>query len=262
MRTPSPRRTGITAFIAGCSRGANRNAKPCASSRAPSRSGSRSSGTPSASSTSAEPQRDDTERLPCLATAAPQAAATSAAPVEMLSVCAPSPPVPQVSISGRRRVSTGTATRRSTRAAAATSAGASPLARSATRNAACCASVHSPPISASKHASVVAASRSCLASRRSSTSRIMARSRPGDRGPRNRGPRPIRRSRGSATERAEPPSARTRGPRGRMTASSRDNGEAVIPRRAQPDEGPRGAGSATATAPDTAGAFIVFPPDP
>ena len=52
---------------------------------------------PSASSTSAEPELDDTARLPCFATPAPAAAATSAAAVEMLSVCALSPPVPAVS---------------------------------------------------------------------------------------------------------------------------------------------------------------------
>ena len=53
--------------------------------------------TPSASSTSALPDLLDTERLPCLATLAPAAAATKAAAVEMLKVCALSPPVPQVS---------------------------------------------------------------------------------------------------------------------------------------------------------------------
>jgi len=43
---------------------------------------------PSASSTSAEPQAEETARLPCFATAAPAAAATSAAAVEILIVCA------------------------------------------------------------------------------------------------------------------------------------------------------------------------------
>ncbi len=41
---------------------------------------------PSASSTSAEPDRDETARLPCLATPAPAQAAASAAVVEMLNV--------------------------------------------------------------------------------------------------------------------------------------------------------------------------------
>ena len=62
------------------------------------RSGGTSSGTPSASSTSALPDRLETLRLPCLATGTPHAATTIAAAVETLSVPSPSPPVPQVSI--------------------------------------------------------------------------------------------------------------------------------------------------------------------
>ena len=54
--------------------------------------------TPRAASTSAEPLRLVMPRLPCLATGTPAAAATRAAAVEMLKVCEPSPPVPQVSI--------------------------------------------------------------------------------------------------------------------------------------------------------------------
>ena len=54
--------------------------------------------TPSASSTSALPERLDMDRLPCLATGMPAAAATRAVAVEMLNVLSP-PPVPQVSIS-------------------------------------------------------------------------------------------------------------------------------------------------------------------
>ena len=52
---------------------------------------------PSASSTSALPDDDDTLRPPCLATRAPAAAATNIDAVEMLKVCAPSPPVPTMS---------------------------------------------------------------------------------------------------------------------------------------------------------------------
>ena len=47
---------------------------------------------PSSSSTSAEPACELAARLPCFATPAPAAAATSAAAVEMLKVWAPSPP--------------------------------------------------------------------------------------------------------------------------------------------------------------------------
>ena len=57
---------------------------------------------PSASSTSALPDFDDTERLPCLATRAPAAAATNIAAVEMLNVCDASPPVPTMSSRLRR----------------------------------------------------------------------------------------------------------------------------------------------------------------
>lgn len=49
------------------------------------------------SRTSALPQRLDTERLPCLATLAPAAAAMTVAPVEMLTDPMPSPPVPTMS---------------------------------------------------------------------------------------------------------------------------------------------------------------------
>ena len=59
-------------------------------------------GTPRASKTSADPQREVTARLPCLATSAPAAAATRAAPVEMLKVAGPPPPVPQVLTSRAR----------------------------------------------------------------------------------------------------------------------------------------------------------------
>ena len=52
---------------------------------------------PSASITSALPDDEDTLRPPCLATRAPAAAATNIEAVEMLKVCAPSPPVPTMS---------------------------------------------------------------------------------------------------------------------------------------------------------------------
>src|SRR5438128_11671682 len=57
---------------------------------------------PSASSTSALPDLDDTERPPCLATRAPAAAATNIDAVEMLKVCDASPPVPTMSTSASR----------------------------------------------------------------------------------------------------------------------------------------------------------------
>jgi hypothetical protein len=62
-------------------------------------------GTPRASSTSAAPHSEVTARLPCLATLAPAAAATSAAPDEMLKVSGPPPPVPTTSTSSSRSTS-------------------------------------------------------------------------------------------------------------------------------------------------------------
>ena len=53
--------------------------------------------TPRASSKSAAPDLEDDARFPCLTTRAPAAAAMMAAVVEILIVCAPSPPVPTVS---------------------------------------------------------------------------------------------------------------------------------------------------------------------
>ena len=56
-----------------------------------------SSFAPNRSSTSADPQSEVTDRLPCLATGSPAAAATKATAVETLIDPDPSPPVPQVS---------------------------------------------------------------------------------------------------------------------------------------------------------------------
>ena len=56
--------------------------------------------TPSSSSTSAVPQAEDAARLPCLTTARPDPAVTSAAMVEMFTVWARSPPVPTTSTAG------------------------------------------------------------------------------------------------------------------------------------------------------------------
>ena len=55
------------------------NPKPSSSIDCAIRTGGSSSSKPSDSSTSAEPAFDETERLPCFATPAPAAAATSAA---------------------------------------------------------------------------------------------------------------------------------------------------------------------------------------
>ena len=73
---------------------------PISSMALATRSGGRSMRTPRCSSTSADPQRELIERLPCLATRTPAPATTKAAVVEMLKVQEASPPVPQVSING------------------------------------------------------------------------------------------------------------------------------------------------------------------
>src|SRR6266516_4429396 len=99
---------------------------------------------PSASSTSAEPQREVKERLPCLATAAPAPAATNAAAVEMLNVVTLPPPVPHVSTRCTPSASTRTIASRNARAAPATSSAVSPLTRRPTSRAAICTGDASP----------------------------------------------------------------------------------------------------------------------
>ena len=97
VRTASSLRTGTTKRVAPWWAGANMKPKPTSAMQRATASGLRSIRTPSASSTSAEPDRPVAERLPCLATAQPAPAAISAAVVETLNVGRP-PPVPAVSI--------------------------------------------------------------------------------------------------------------------------------------------------------------------
>ena len=84
VRTARARRTGMTAFMAGWRLGACRKAKRWRRRDSAPAAGVSEMGMPRASRTSAEPQSEVTARLPCLATVAPAAAATSAAAVEML----------------------------------------------------------------------------------------------------------------------------------------------------------------------------------
>src|SRR5204863_8717871 len=84
-------------FIEGWNVRAKKNAMPVSRSVRSTVAGDASILTPSASKTSAEPQRLDTDRLPCLATGSPHAASTLAAAEERLQVPERSPPVPQVS---------------------------------------------------------------------------------------------------------------------------------------------------------------------
>ena len=109
--------------------------------------------TPRASRTSALPEREVNERLPCLAILAPAPAATKAAAVEMLNVVTAPPPVPQVSTrpSGSEAGSRTIASRNA-RAAPATSSACSPFTRSAVRSEATWAALASPRITSPKAA--------------------------------------------------------------------------------------------------------------
>ena len=144
VRTPSSRRTGAAWRKPGWWAGAKMKPKPSSSIDCAILSGSSSSSKPSASSTSADPEADETARLPCFATAAPAAAATRAAAVEMFSVRAPSPPVPAVSTRSSRSGVTGTTCARMASAQPAISSAVSPFARRATRKPAVWDGVASP----------------------------------------------------------------------------------------------------------------------
>ena len=94
----------------------------------------------SASSTSAEPDFEDTERLPHLIIFTPPAAAVSEAAVVMLMVFAPSPPVPAVSMIPSPVTGNGRPAARNARAAPAMSAKVSPRVRIMANSAAMCTS--------------------------------------------------------------------------------------------------------------------------
>ena len=104
------------------------------------RSGSRSL-QPSASSTSAEPDLEDTLLFPCFAMLTPAPDAIRPAQVEMLKVCEESPPVPQVSTSLSALGEILTACFLITEANAAISSSLSPFIRRATSREAVCAGV-------------------------------------------------------------------------------------------------------------------------
>src|SRR5579863_3640843 len=71
---------------------------PTSAIQRPTASGERLMLTPSAERTSAAPEREDSARLPCLATGTPAPATISAAQVEMLNEPDASPPVPTTSM--------------------------------------------------------------------------------------------------------------------------------------------------------------------
>src|SRR5919197_194480 len=135
------------------------NPKPASSMQRATASGPRSIRAPSASSTSAEPDRLVAERLPCLASAQPAPAAISAAVVETLNVGRP-PPVPAVSTRSWRSHGTGVASARIVAARPASSSTVSPLVRSAMRNAAIWVSDASPAMISASTAEASSCARS------------------------------------------------------------------------------------------------------
>ena len=84
VRVPSSTRVGPTFFIAGWWAGANMKPMPASAMQRATSAGARSILTPSAESTSAAPEREESARLPCLATGTPTPATMKAAQVEML----------------------------------------------------------------------------------------------------------------------------------------------------------------------------------
>ena len=136
---------------------------PHSAMQRPTCSGGRSIATPSASRTSALPHLLVAERLPCLATVTPAAAATSAAAVEMLNVPEESPPVPHVSRMTSASTSTFSASSLMARAMPTISPAVSPLTRSALRKAPVWAAPVRPPMISSSTARASSSLRSCPA---------------------------------------------------------------------------------------------------
>src|SRR6266545_2762731 len=163
VRTPSSLLTVPSSFIAGWNAGAKRKTSPISSSNRPARSGSRSIAIPAAARTSADPTREEIERLPCLATQAPAPAATIAVAVERLNMSRPIPPGPHVSSSGARDVETRRIRLRSAETAPAISSDVSPRVAIPIRIAPFCASVALPSMRSPKTRSARSRDRGCLA---------------------------------------------------------------------------------------------------
>ena len=144
VRIPSSLRGPIACRIAEWWAGANINPTPRVSIQDLTWVASRSIRTPAASSTSADPDFEETERLPCFATRPPAAATTNAEAVDTLKMFAPSPPVPQVSTKKSFSTSTFCDSSRITLAAPTISSIVSPFIRRPINTAPICASVASP----------------------------------------------------------------------------------------------------------------------
>jgi len=149
VRVPSSTRVGPTCFIAGWCAGANMKPMPASRMHREIASGARSMRTPSAARTSAAPQREESARLPCLATGTPAPATMKAAQVEMLNEPDASPPVPTTSMASAG-ASTTSIFARMVRTAPVISSTVSPRTRSAINNPPICEGVASPDIMRSK----------------------------------------------------------------------------------------------------------------
>src|SRR5579871_1667965 len=111
--------------------------------------GERSIFTPSAASTSAAPERDESARLPCLATGTPAPATMKDAQVDTFTEPEPSPPVPTTSIASRGAFTFSILARMADTAPVISSM-VSPRTRSAIRSPPNCDGVASPDIIRSK----------------------------------------------------------------------------------------------------------------
>src|ERR1700737_4547655 len=118
---------------------------PASVTQRPTCSGARSILTPSDASTSAAPERDDSARLPCLATGTPAPATMKEAQVETLTEPEPSPPVPTTSTALGGAL-TRSILPRIADTAPVSSSTVSPRTRSAISNPPICEGVASPDI--------------------------------------------------------------------------------------------------------------------
>jgi len=149
VRVASSTRVGPTFFIAGWCEGANMKPMPVSATQRPTCSGVISILTPSDDSTSAAPERDDSARLPCLATGTPVPATMKEAQVETLTEPEPSPPVPTTSTALAGAL-TRSILARIAETAPVISSTVSPRTRSAISNPPICEGVASPDITLSK----------------------------------------------------------------------------------------------------------------
>ena len=160
---PSSARVGPAFLKPGWKSAANAKVMPTSSRTAATRSGDRLRSTPSAASTSEEPDAEEAARLPCFTTWAPAAAATIDDMVETLTVPKRSPPVPTMSRAIGSTASGWAFARMASRNPTISST-VSPLARKATRKAPSCDGVARPAMTSSMAQEASAMERSAPAS--------------------------------------------------------------------------------------------------